>query len=300
MKQTLFISSPCSLRVKNEQLNIVNRDTGETFSRSIKETGFILVENPRVTITATVFQMLSKNNVALIFCDRSHLPCYLSLPLSHHYLSNERQRLQINSKEKLRKQLWKQLTVQKIKNQAHVLKTQGMENQTLLRHAGLVKNGDTENREAQAGKYYWGKVFNKHIAKFKRDRFGVFPNNLLNYGYAILRSATGRSIVGAGLLPNIGVHHHNRYDHFALANDLMEPYRQFIDMLAIKRLKGNDLQIELTKNDKELLLSILTLDCIIDKKRSPLGVAINKTAHSLVNSFKNKKTELLLPQFSVR
>ena len=224
------------------------------------------------------------------------MPVGMMLPLSGNTTQSERFRHQINSSLPLRKQLWQQTIQYKIRNQLAVLKQYtNAETKCMQKWANEVKSGDTENMEARAAAYYWKGLFG-HIDGFVRDREGVAPNNLLNYGYAILRAVVARSLVASGLLPTLGIHHHNRYNAYCLADDIMEPYRPYIDMLVYDITVQYGIDIELSKDIKVELLSIPTLDVIIDGKRSPLMIGVSQTTASLYKCFKGEIRKIIYPE----
>ncbi|HOI30880.1 MAG TPA: type II CRISPR-associated endonuclease Cas1 [Melioribacteraceae bacterium] len=216
------------------------------------------------------------------------------LPLSGNTEQNERFREQINSSEPLKKQLWQQTVTAKINNQLSVLKKNKVPINNMVTWAKKVRSGDPDNYEGRAAAYYWKNIF-KQIPDFIRDRYGEPPNNLLNYGYAILRAVTARSLVGSGLLPTLGIHHSNKYNAYCLADDIMEPYRPFVDLLIKYIIDNGEDFYELTPSIKKQLLEIPTLDVIINDERSPLMVALQKTTASLSKCFSQQLRKILYP-----
>jgi len=192
--------------------------------------------------------------------------------------------------------LWAQLIKQKIRNQASVIEAVGLINEAnhLRALSNEVKSGDSGNVEATASYYYWQRIFG-NIAGFQRKREGPPPNNMLNYGYAILRAITARALVASGLLPTLGLHHHNRYNPFCLADDMMEPYRPFVDLLVYQLVKSKGLKEELDRETKAELLSVPFLDVILEEEKSPLMNAVHYTCQSLVKCFEGSKRGLQLP-----
>ncbi len=310
LKQTLYFGNPAILSLRNKQLllrfpeiekqpelkKLVNQKGEITYH--IPDLGMIILDHPQITITHALIEELVKNNVIIVSCDEHHHPTALMLALHSNTLQNERYREQIAASEPLKKQLWSQLVKQKILNQASVLKKRNpkADYDFLHKQAQQVKSGDTTNREAVAANFYWTNLF-PFIEKFVRHREGIPPNNLLNYGYAILRACMARSIVEAGLLPTLGIHHHNRYNPYCLADDLMEPYRPFIDDVVYDIVLKNSEITELTKQIKFDLLSIPYLDCELNGETSPLQIATLRTARSLQHCFEGKHRKLLLPEF---
>lgn len=297
IKRTLFFSNPYYLRTQNEQLVCVQKETEKTISQPIEDIGFIVLDHPQISLSFSVVQKLAENNVAVIFCDKRHLPASMLLPLDSHHTQSERFRFQINATEPLKKQLWKQTIIAKIKNQAAVLKKYGQNEAPLLRWAKEVQSGDTTNREGLAARYYWSHLFSDFFEHFQRDRYGLPPNNMLNYVYAVLRAAMARSIAGAGLLATLGIHHHNRYNAFCLADDMMEPFRPFADELVMQwLLNREELNEHLALKEKAFLLEILSLDTIFNKQKSPVMIALNKTASSLAFCFEGSQKKILFPK----
>lgn len=297
IKRTLFFSNPYYLKTANEQLIIISKESEKEIIQPIEDIGFIVLDHPQITLSFPVMQKLAENNVAVIFCDQKHMPASMLLPLDNHYIQNERFRHQVNASEPLKKQLWKQTISSKIRNQAAILKKYGKNEKPLLRWAKEVQSGDPTNREGLASRYYWQHLFSAYLEVFLRDRYGEPPNNMLNYGYAILRAGMARAIAGAGLLATLGIHHHNRYNAFCLADDMMEPFRPFVDEMVIHWLfEKNKVEEDLSKMEKGYLLQILTVDTQIENQKSPLMIALNKTATSLAQCFERKRKKLILPE----
>ena len=223
------------------------------------------------------------------------MPVGLMLPLVGNTLQNERFRTQLDASQPLLKQLWQQTVRQKVTNQAAVLSLYtNTETACMNRWATDVKSGDTENVEAKAAAYYWKNVFTD-IPDVIRGRDGDPPNNLLNYGYAILRAVIARALIGSGLLPTLGIHHHNRYNAYCLADDIMEPYRRYVDELVIQIMQEEDDYSELTRNLKAKLLQIPVLDVTISGKRSPLMIAAGITTASLYKCFSGERRQIIYP-----
>ena len=242
IKRTLYFGNPAYLSVRNAQLVIERPSDGDlppdntaTTIKTIpiEDVGVVILDHRQITVTSSVLSTLLDNNVAVITCDDKSMPTGLLLPLHANTLQSERFQDQLEASLPLRKQLWQQTVEAKIRNQAAVLKiTTGEDARNMLAWAGSVKSGDSENLEARAAAFYWRNVF-PELEDFNRDRYGAAPNNLLNYGYAILRAVIARSLVGSGLLPTMGIHHHNRYNAYCLADDIMEPYRPYVDEIVI-------------------------------------------------------------------
>ncbi len=307
IKKTLYFGSPVYLSLRNAQLVIklpeVERNDAlpESFKRGsevtkpIEDIGVVVLDHKQITVTSSVLEALLENNCAVITCDSKSMPVGLMLPLYGNTTQNERFRRQLDASLPLMKQLWQQTVKAKIENQAAVLQEcAGEEVRCMYAWADDVKSGDTGNLEARAAAYYWKNLF--RIEGFTRDRDGVPPNNLLNYGYAILRAIVARGLVASGLLPTLGIHHHNRYNAYCLADDIMEPYRPYVDRLVCHIIKHGVDYAELTKELKAQLLSIPTLDTTINGKRSPLMIAVGQTTASLYKCFSGELRKISYPR----
>lgn len=308
IKKTLYFGNPAYLSLRNGQLviklpEIVNNDTlpqsfkqQNVVSRPIEDIGVIVIDNKQITITSGLMSALLENNCAVITCDSHSMPIGLHLPLNCNTTQSERFRYQIEASLPLRKQLWQQTIQQKILNQAAILKScTGAEVKCMHVWANDVRSGDSENMEGRAAAYYWKDLF-CHIDGFTRDRNGISPNCILNYGYAILRAIIARSLVGSGLLPTLGIHHHNRYNAYCLADDIMEPYRPYIDRIVYSMVKKYGDNITLTKEIKSELLTIPTIDVNIGAKNSPLMIAASQTTASLYKCFSGEQRRIIYPK----
>lgn len=308
IKKTLCFSNPAYLSLRNKQLVIQipavekNDTLTPEFKRMnertipIEDIGVVVLDNKRITITTGAMEALLENNAAVITCDSRNMPTGLMLPLYGNTLQNERFRDQLDASLPLRKQLWQQTIRQKIANQEVVLRRHTeAETRCMKAWVDEVRSGDADNLEARAAAYYWRNLF-PQIPNFVRGRDGEPPNNLLNYGYAILRAVIARALVGSGLLPTLGIHHHNRYNAYCLADDVMEPYRPYVDELVIKIIHKYADYSELTKELKAELLNIPILDVIIDGKRSPLLIAATQTTASLYKCFSGELRKVSYPQ----
>lgn len=298
IKRTIYFGNPAYLSLKNKQLEVrqAQDDSPQRSARTIpiEDIGIVLLDHQQITITHGLLNALQENNCAVITCSACHMPSGLLLPLDGHTLQNERFRSQLEASLPLRKQLWQQTIQAKITNQAHLLaEVLGEPVPNMLAWAKLVKSGDTGNLEARAAAFYWRNLFIT-LPDFTRGREEIAPNSLLNYGYAILRAIIARSLVGCGLLPTLGIHHHNKYNAYCLADDIMEPYRPFVDQLVVD-LCNNGFPDTLTKEIKGELLSIPTLDVEIDGQRRPLMIAASQTASSLLRCFSGESRRLSYP-----
>jgi CRISP-associated protein Cas1 len=308
IKKTLYFGSPVYLSVRNAQLVIKLPDIekNETIPDSIKkqsevtkpieDIGIVILDHKQITITSFVLEMLLENNCAVITCDSKSMPTGLMLPLCGNTIQDERFNQQINASLPLKKQLWQQTIRMKINNQASVLsECTHKQNDKMRTWADNVRSGDSENVEARAASYYWKNLFSD-IKGFTRYREGIPPNNLLNYGYAILRAVVARSLVGSGLLPTLGIHHHNKYNAYCLADDIMEPYRPYVDKLVYSIVHSGVDYTQLTKDIKTELLEIPILDVVIDDKRSPLMIAVSQTTATLFQCFNGDIKNISYPQ----
>lgn len=302
IKRTLYFGNPAYLSTRNEQLviNLPNAQDMDNKSGQntvpIEDIGVLITDHQQITITHALLEKLLKNNCAVITCNSTHHPTGLFLPLDGNSIQSERFRHQINASVPLKKQLWQQTIKAKIENQATLLKnSQPVEVENMLWWASKVTSGDSQNHEARAAAYYWANLF--PVDNFKRGREEAPPNNLLNYGYAILRALVARALVASGMMPTLGIHHHNRYNAYCLADDIMEPYRPFVDKVVLKLVKSGMPYTELSKEIKWDLLSIPTLDVIINGNRSPLMIALTQTTASLYSCFEGGARKIVYPEF---
>lgn len=294
IKRTLFFSHAVCLSVRHKQLVIFSKETQEETLVPIEDIGFVIVENALVSLTIPLINELTDNNCALIFCNEKHLPFSMTMPLDCNEIQSQLFSAQINAKLPVKKNCWKQIVEYKIKNQGLVLKKYDLNFARLVDFSKCVKSGDSTNMESQAAKFYWDNLFGKNWC---RDRFGDFPNNYLNYGYAILRAAMARALVGSGLLPTLGIHHHNKYNAYCLADDLMEPYRPFIDDEVIEYISTNPDEKEVGLEFKKRILKVLARDVKMGNLTRPMMVALSMTSSSLANALSNESEKLKLPDF---
>lgn len=309
IKRTLYFGNPAYLSLRKEQLliqlpEVVNNETlPESFKTDsvkaipIEDIGVVVLDNKQITITHGVIEKLLVNNVALVTCDSSRMPVGLMLPLAGNTTQTERFKHQLSASLPLKKQLWQQTVQAKIQNQAYLLhSTTGEIVKNMQKWASDVKSGDPDNYEARAAVYYWANIF-PHIPGFSRSRDGIAPNNLLNYGYAVLRAVVARSLVASGLLPTLGIHHRNKYNAYCLADDIMEPYRPFVDKVVIEIIESGEDYQELSKEIKMKLLRIPVLDVIVNGQRSPLMIAASQTTASLAKCYMGEIRKIAHPSF---
>jgi CRISPR-associated protein Cas1 len=300
IKRTLCIKSPCHLKCANEQLvvsysHVKGLEDRADKSVPIEDIGMLVLEHQQITITHYLLDKLVANNVAVITCNDTHHPTGLLMPLESNTLQSERFRAQITATEPLKKQLWQQTVKAKITNQAAIFKHWNINNKLLLNLADGVKSGDTENSEAVAAAHYWQNLF-PDSWQFFRKRDGPPPNNLLNYGYAIIRAGMARAIAGAGLLPTLGIFHRNRYNAYCLADDMMEPYRPFVDKVVRSIVDETSVVEALTPEFKNKLLQLPVADVLLNGEKSPLMVAMQRTATSLARCYAGEQRKLLYPE----
>lgn len=299
IKRILCFTNPAHLSLHLKQLVVeqTQADKTETIKHTIpiEDIGVVIMESLQITITQALMAALLDNNCAVITCDSHHLPTGLLLPLDNHNLQSERFREQINASEPLRKQMWQQTIVSKINSQAYVLRRQNIECRNMEMWAKSVRSGDSDNLEGRAAAYYWRNVFGD--SDFVRGQFGDMPNGLLNYGYSIVRAMMARALVAAGLLPTLGIHHHSRYDAYCLADDIMEPYRAFVDLQVLDMWKRYGDVEELSPALKKELLSLATIDVQIEAHRSPMMIAMQTTANSVQRCFSGVSRKIVYPDW---
>ena len=304
IKKTIYFGNPVNLTLRNAQLVISQPKKKEEkdwysehsqVTRPIEDIGLVLLDNKQINISIGALSALLENNSAIVTCDSKSMPVGMMLPLSGNTTQNERFRHQLGASLPLKKQLWQQTIKVKIANQMSVLERHTSEEVGCMKvWSENVKSGDPDNLEARAAAYYWKNLFK--IPGFTRKREGIPPNNLLNYGYAILRAVVARGLVASGLLPTLGIHHHNRYNAYCLADDIMEPYRPYVDELVLEIVRSGCNYEELTKELKAKLLVIPTLDVEIGGKKSPLMVAVGQTTASLYKCFSGELRRILYPE----
>ncbi|HMO62605.1 MAG TPA: type II CRISPR-associated endonuclease Cas1 [Ferruginibacter sp.] len=300
IKRTICIENACYLKYRNGQMvvsysHIKGMELMPDKSVPVEDLGMLVLEHQQITLSHYLLDKLVSNNVAVITCNESHHPSGMLLPLESHTLQSERFKAQIAASEPLKKQLWQQTVKAKIYNQCAVLKKWDSKWLLLKNLGDGVKSGDADNHEAQAAVHYWQNLF-PPAWMFYRKRDGTPPNNLLNYGYAIIRAGMARAIAGAGLLPTLGIFHRNRYNAYCLADDMMEPYRPFVDTLVRSIVDKTSAVEALTQELKVELLKIPAMDVWLNGEKSPLMVAMQRTAASLAKCYTGESRKLLLPE----
>lgn len=299
IRQTLCFSSPTHLSLHLGQLVIDIAATAAMprrhLTRPIEDIAIIILESRAISLTTALLDALLQNNVAVISCDSAHLPSGLFLPLEANVIQSERFKAQISATLPMKKRLWQQTVSAKIYNQWRVMRIWSpSECECMSVWSKDVKSDDATNLEARAAAFYWKNIFNSDQS-FRRRRFAEDENILLNYGYSILRATIARSLVGSGLLPTLGIHHRNRYNAYCLADDIMEPYRPYVDNIVLNIVKNLDCDISLSTEIKRRLLTIPVIDVKIDGVTRPLMIAASITSASLVNCFEGKSRSIKYP-----
>ena len=293
IKRILEVSSGGTyLSVKHRQL-IIKLQHGDTHTVSCEDIGVLLIDHPSITLTTSVINSVTLEGGCIVVCGINHLPATLMLPIEGNTLQGERFRKQAEISKPFSKKIWSQLVKAKIFQQARLLEKEGKNSEILNRLGKNVRSGDPDNLEAQASRNYWKPLFG---SGFKRDRVGKSPNNFLNYGYTVLRSMVARAICGTGLHPTIGVHHHNKYNAYALADDLMEPYRALVDQTVLEFMKKEEVSEEITREAKTSLLGMFNRQLYLEGNKQVVQIAIQITAESLSKSIIENEVKLKLPE----
>ncbi len=281
------ITKPCRLSIKDKQLLYTPQD-GDDLKIPLEDISVIILENKQISLSSYLFSELSEYNIVLFSCDGSHLPSGVFFPFHGHSRYSEIAWQQIEMSEPLKKRLWQEIVKVKINNQAMCLEIFNCANFFKLREISkLVQSGDAKNSEAFAANIYWKSLFQN----FNRNNDTDIRNSALNYGYAIIRGCMARAIVGAGLLPCFGIHHANKLNQFNLVDDLIEPFRPFVDYL-VNKMDVSD-KVELTSLDKNYLLSILVQNCIFNNEEINILKSCELVAISLVKAIKQKDAKYL-------
>lgn len=291
LKRTLFFSTPFCLSLRNGQMILHTKEAPDMQqSVPIEDIGVVVLEHPQTTVTLPLLNALSDNNIAVVFCGNDRMPNAMLMNLDSNRTQGDSYRAQIDASEPLKKGIWRQVVEAKIRNQAALLHKLGKDGEKLKPYYLHVRSGDADNREGIAAKIYWAELFGKG---FTRTREGEPPNNLLNYGYTILRAAVTRALMGSGLFPAFGIFHRNRYNAFPLADDIMEPYRPFVDELVHGlHLAG---KTQLTKETKAALLRILFVDTRFGKLMRPLDIGLTFTSASLSKCLAGTQKKIVYP-----
>lgn len=291
LKRTLVFTNPLHLSLRNRQLVIAcKEDPDTTTTVPIEDIGVVVVENQQISMTLPLMNALTAADVQVVFCNSQGMPSSMLLGFEGHNLQGETLRNKMACGEVLKKHLWKQIVEAKIRNQSQLLDKVGQDGSCLRPYYANVKSGDSDNREGIAARLYFQNLFG---GDFIRDRNASGINALLNYGYTILRAAVSRAIVSSGLFPAIGIFQHNRSNAFPLADDLMEPYRPFVDEIVYDlTLQGT---IELTKESKAKLIMVLYSDTVFERVTRPLSVGLTMTTSSLAKCYAKESSKLNIP-----
>ena len=288
-----MFSTPYHLRLKDNQMIVSTKECHDVYkSIPIEDIGIVVLEHLQSTITLPLLNALSENNVAVVLCNGNYMPSAMLMNLDSNKIQAENYRAQIEAGEPLKKNLWQQIVKAKIRNQAGLLNKLGKDGDKLRPYYCNVKSGDADNREGVAAKVYWRELFGEH---FVREREGAPPNNLLNYGYSILRAATARSLMGSGLFPAFGIFHRNRYNAFPLADDVMEVYRPYVDEVVYSLYNAGSIQ--LNKETKMKLLNVLFSDTLFGSIKRPLSIALSFTTASFAKCFVKEQKVISCPMF---
>lgn len=296
IKRTLYFTQAAHLSAHKRQLVVSYPEEQAKKQVPIEDIGILLLEDHRITLSHHLISSLLENNAVIIACDSFHLPHGMMLNTTGSHTYQEQLRHQLSATEAFQNRLWQHTVRAKIINQAALLRQNSFPVENMLRWADKVKPGDPDNLEGRAAANYWKLIFVDHLKSFKRGRFEGEPNNLLNYGYAILRATVARALAGSGLLLAVGYHHSNKYNAYCLADDVMEPYRPFVDQLVLELVRTLDEYDELTPAIKQQLLKVPTLDVKISELKSPLMLAVQQTTSSLAKVYAGELKQLKLPE----
>ncbi len=290
LKRSILVEKKASITCKNQQLVIDTQERSATIP--IEDIGFIVIDHPETYISIPALNFLIENNSSIILCNKVHMPSGMFLNLNGHHIQQQLFQYQLEASAPLKKKLWQQTIKEKIKNQGTLLERLTQKKNQFDYLSEKVLSGDTSNMEGVAASAYWKDFFE---LPFKRERFGNYPNNFLNYGYAILRAATARALSGSGLLNTLGIHHKSKYNAFALADDIMEPYRPLVDELVYSLMETHEEQ-ELNTAIKSELLNLLTRTVYFKDEKSPLMVGLQKTASSLQQCYTGERKKIKYAQ----
>lgn len=294
--RSIYIGNPAYLRLHFEQMEVCSPDTQEVKGKvPIEDMGLLMLDHYQITISQQLIQKLMAHNVVIVSCDARHQPLGMMLPLYGHSEHSERVKAQIEASEPLKKQLWKQTVEAKIKNQIVHLEIAEAYVEPMYTYLHDVKSGDTTNMEGIAAQHYWKYLI---APDFIRSRYGAMPNPYLNFGYAVLRSIIARALIDTGLLPVLGIFHKNKYNPYCLADDIMEPYRPFVDRLVMETMMKFPDEEKLTKEVKASLLSIASVDVQMERVERPLLIAAKMTAVSLYKCYTGEKRLIVYPEMT--
>ena len=292
IKRVIDISERAYLHIKDRQL-LVDKEHVTVSKIAVDDLGILILQHPAITITQSAITQCQKNNVAILFCDDRHLPISITLPLwSGHSLHTKVLREQVAITVPRRKRLWQQIVKAKIAEQATTLERAGLESQRLDRLHDRVRSGDPENIEAQAAQVYWRALMGN---SFRRDSAAEGVNSILNYGYSIMRAMTARALVGTGLHPAIGLYHKNQYNGLCLADDIMEPFRPWVDSL-VHEMDAQPGATAITRGVKQKILGLLGEQVSYGKKKMPLMVSAHYLAAQVKQAMSDSSITLRYPR----
>jgi len=293
IKRIVDISENAWLHVRQNQL-IIERDGEEIGSLPVEDLGVLILEHPAIVVSQKAVIACQQQGAVIVFCDERRLPYSITLSVAEgHTLHSKIIREQIAATLPTKKRLWKQVIQYKIRYQHETLQSLNKSSKAIERLAHLVKSGDSENHEAQAAQKYWRVLMGD---EFRRDKDADGINALLNYGYAIMRAMVARAIVGSGLHPALGLHHRNQYNGLCLADDLMEPFRPWVDRIAYHLATGQNEPV-IDRNAKEAFLQLLGKTVRWRDKTMPLMVACHYLAANLKEALTGSEKSLVYPEW---
>ena len=292
IKKYLLITKPCKLKIKNSQLVISNSSTGESSSVPVEDIFCVELDSPQILISNYTISFLQENVCALMTCNSHHLPNGLMLPLAGNHIISQRLNKQVAMKLPLKKSLWKDVIYWKIKNQEELLSIRNKETETLKKLRKTIKSNDSGNNESQAAGYYWRNIFD---FPFSRDPEGDYPNAHLNYGYSIIRTAVARELAAAGLHPSLGIHHKNLYNAYCLADDIMEPFRPFVDRKIIEIAERGEENLIITKEEKAEIINILFDLTEFKRQKKTIANSIQDVVQLLLKSIEVGESKIKYP-----
>ncbi len=271
---------------------VIQHGSEELGKIPLDDIGVLLLSAQSVSFSKNILNALAEKGCITVLCGKNYAPLSMVLPVYSHYHFAKVIKLQINASFPLKKRIWQQIVIQKIKNQALTLKLCKKDDsvQLIEKIAGMVKSGDSENREAYAAKMYWKALFGK---EFVRDKELPGINSFLNYGYAIMRASMARAVCACGLLPSLGIHHDNNLNQFALADDLFEIYRPLVDYVVYNMFLDDS--AELTTEYKQKLTNTLWVKVRTSEGNSPAFQSMQYLAASFVHALEDKTPTVDLP-----
>lgn len=275
----------------NELLHIdINHDSKHTVP--VRDIAVLMLSNPAISITQLAISAIIENGGMVVTCNQKYLPVGMFLPVGVHSTAARNYEAQIYATEPMKKQIWKQIITKKIAFQSQTLNYIKGNDHGLKNLCKKVQSGDTGNVEGYAARLYWQRLFDQ---EFNRNPDAIDQNRFLNYGYTVMRACAARALCSSGLHPSFGVHHHNQYDAFRLADDIMEPFRPMVDLKVVEILKNNDPYTEMNKDIKRILLSVLNDTVKLKKKSYTPFEALTACSSSLLEVFERKKKKVVLP-----